>query len=409
MQHHHSVLQNGLNIVTTTMPDTQVVSTNLWVKAGARDETKEQNGIAHFLEHMAFKGTNKRSAQDIAIAFDQVGGFLNACTSREHTIYYAQTLKEDAPLAIDVLADIIQHSTFDKTEMEKERQVIMQELAMSIDTPDDIIFDYFQDTLFGDHAMGRPILGPAENIQAFTPDNLRDFIGQHYAPSNMILAVAGNIEHKDVVSLAQNHFIFDDFTAKPMHSDAKYQGGQQFVQRDLEQTHLVFGYQGISYHHEDVYAIQLLSILLGGGMSSRLFQEIREKRGLAYGIQSFSSTYNDIGTFAIYASCDPKHAKEIHEVSNDILQTATNNITEEELTRAKNQVKAAFLMGYERASFRADELGRGLSCLGRIISIEETVREVNKVTVEQVSNLLSNIINNSAASIVELGPKASIS
>lgn len=398
-----TTLDNGLNVISTRMKDTDTVSLDIWVKTGSRDETLEQNGISHFLEHMAFKGTARRSAKDIAESFDNIGGFLNASTSREHTVYYAKVLKDNVDIAVDVLADILQYSTFDKKELERERGVILQEVAMTIDAPDDIIFDYFQETAYKDQALGRPVLGSTSNIASFTSDDMSNFINTHYSVEDILFSVAGNVEHARVVELANKHFTSLHTHKRPPKQSGKYTGGSYLQQRDLEQVHLVLGFEGVSYLSRDLYAIQILSILLGGGMSSRLFQEVREKRGLAYTVYSFNSTFLDTGTFGIYASTDPNDAGELINVVGSVLSDAANTITEEELNRAKTQARSSLLMGYESSSFRADEMGRNMSCLGRHITKKEILRHIDNVTLSDLNRLLTTIPKSSPLTITALG------
>jgi predicted Zn-dependent peptidase len=385
------------------MKDTDTVALDIWVKTGSRDETAEQNGISHFLEHMAFKGTDRRSAKDIAESFDNIGGFLNASTSREHTVYYAKVLKQNTDIAIDVLADILQHSVFDKKELERERGVILQEVAMTLDTPDDIIFDYFQETAYKDQALGRPVLGSNANISSFTSEDMNNFMGTHYSVDDILFSVAGNIEHNQVIDLANKHFTSLKSYQRPIKQPASYTGGSYVQSRDLEQVHLVLGFEGVSYLSSDLYAIQILSILLGGGMSSRLFQEVREKRGLAYTVYSFNSTFLETGTFGIYASTDPNDVAELVNVISSVLTETAHSITEEELQRAKTQASSSLLMGYESSSFRADEMGRNMSCLGRHLTKKEILQHIDDVSQKDLVRLLMQIPQQSNLTISALG------
>ncbi len=398
-----SILDNGFRIASTTMSDTDTVSLNIWVKTGSRDENEKENGLSHFLEHMAFKGTEKRSAQNIAESFDNIGGFLNASTSREFTIYYAKVLKEDVDVAIEILADIMQNSVFDHKELERERGVILQEIAMTNDTPDDIIFDRFQETAYNDQAIGRSILGSNNNVANFKSEDMHNFMHSNYSVNEMLFAVAGKIEHDHLLEITDKNFYKLKKTEKPLQQKAKYTGGFFTEERNLEQVHLILGFETISYLTDDIYALQLLSILLGGGMSSRLFQEVREKHGLAYSIYSFSSHFNDTGTFSVYASCDPKDVGDLTKIVGNVLNNTSLSISEEELIRAKNQARAALLMGYERSSFRADELGRNIACFGRDISKAETLAKIDAVNSTEVLNLLKQIIKSPNPTVAALG------
>ncbi len=278
------ILDNGLRVVTDRMPSVESATIGIWAAVGTRDESAATNGVAHMLEHMAFKGTERRRAEDIAIEIETVGGHLNAYTSREHTAYYAKVLKADVPLALDLLADIIQHATFEEVELERERAVILQEIGQAHDTPDDVVFDHFQEIAYPDQAIGRPVLGRVEVVRDMARDVIVDYLRAHYAPSRLVLAAAGNVEHAMITDLAAA--AFDGLSGEPskVAAPARYGGGEYREARSLEQAHLVLGFDGIGFHDPDYYAMSVFSTLLGGGMSSRLFQEVREKRGLCYAI-----------------------------------------------------------------------------------------------------------------------------
>lgn len=398
-----SILKNGLTVATTTMPNTGTVVINIWVKTGSRYETLAQNGMSHFLEHMAFKGTKTRTSKDIAESFDNIGGYINASTSREHTVFYTKILMEHAELAMDILADILQNSIFDPVELERERGVILQEIAMTHDTPDDIIFDYFQETAFSDQPIGRSILGQPENIQRFCQDDFREFMTDYYGANNMVLSIAGNITHTQSTALAERYFGHLAPSHPTIVPPCQYKGGVFSQNRDLEQLHFVMGFEGFSYRHPEVYTVQLASILLGGGMSSRLFQEIREKRGLAYSVYSYQSTYCDAGMFAIYTSTNPSDIIECMDVIRDVTHNAITQVTEAELNRAKMQMKASLIMGYESTGFCADEVGRNLCCLGRHIPKEELIATIERITCNDVTRILDSIIHDKPVTIAALG------
>ena len=296
-----TTLASGLRIATATMTNVETASVGVWVDVGARYEAAEVNGVAHMLEHMAFKGTQQRSARGIAEAIENVGGQLNAYTSREQTAYYARVLADDVPLAVDLLADILQHSVFDEEELARERGVVVQEIGQVRDTPDDLVFDQFQETAFPGQALGRSILGPPEVIAAMPRTALIDYMARHYGPKRMVLAAAGKIEHARVVELGERLFGELPAASDDQGEPAEYRGGERREERDLEQAHLLLGLPAFAYTDDDFYALQVLSAMLGGGMSSRLFQEVREKRGLAYSIFSFASCYRDTGFLGIYA------------------------------------------------------------------------------------------------------------
>ncbi|MDE2513594.1 MAG: insulinase family protein, partial [Alphaproteobacteria bacterium] len=290
-----SRLANGMRVVTDAMDSVETVSLGVWVDVGTRHEPKEINGVAHVLEHMAFKGTTRRSALEIAAEIEAVGGHLNAYTSREHTAYYVKVMKPDVPLAVDILADILQHSTFEPAELERERAVILQEIGQAQDTPEDIIYDYLQEQAFPDQPMGRPVLGRAAIIRAIARDAVAGYLTRNYAAPGMVLAAAGNCDHDTVVALAERAFAMLPKRGHAATEPARYVGGEYREDRDLEQVHVLLAFPGFTFTDPDYHAASVVSAALGGGMSSRLFQEIREKRGLVYSIYSFSHSYSDGG------------------------------------------------------------------------------------------------------------------
>ncbi|MTJ83918.1 MAG: insulinase family protein [Telmatospirillum sp.] len=379
-----TTLDNGLTVVTDRMPTVETASLGVWVDAGTRHETADINGISHLLEHMAFKGTERRSAQRIAEEIEAVGGHLNAYTSREHTAYYAKILKEDVGLAVDIIADILQHSSLDAEELAREQAVVVQEISQSIDTPDDIIFDHFQSTAYPGQAVGRPVLGTAELVRSMSRQTLSGYMRENYGAARMILAAAGNLEHDAVVDLATRHFnaLPPDRSVTP--DAARYVGGDYREARDLEQVHLVLGFDGVAYDDRDFYSASVLSTLLGGGMSSRLFQEVREKRGLVYSIYSFTASYTDGGLFAVYAGTGEEEAAEVIPVVCDEIMKVTRAIGADEVQRARAQLKSSLLMAMESTSARCEQLARQLQAYGRLIPVEEMVAEVEAVDVDRV-------------------------
>lgn len=396
-------LANGIKLVTKHMPHTQSISTSVWVASGSRYEEKEYNGIAHFLEHMAFKGTKRRTAKQIAEEFDNIGGHFNAATGRETTLYYAKTLKNDAHVAVDILADIMQNSIFDEEELERERGVILQELAMTADTPDDIIFDHFQATAYPDQSFGRPILGTEKLIRSVKKQDFINYISDQYFGENIVIAIAGNIEDSGIEKLIEEKFVSINNGKKRGFKKAEYKGGIYKEQRDLEQVHIVFGFQGINYLSDEIYKAQLLSIVLGGGMSSRLFQEVREKRGLAYSISSYNSSYADCGMLNVYAGASPDKANELLEVVKEELHKACKNIEQKELERARAGITSSLIMSRELSGAVADDLGRCFTCFGRYISLEEHLEKINAVETEDLSQLLEKIITSSTPTFAAIG------
>src|ERR1700731_3015696 len=306
-----STLTNGLRVATDRVDTVDTVSLGIWIDVGTRHEPAAINGVAHLLEHMAFKGTERRSALAIAEEIEAVGGHLNAYTSREHTAYYAKVLKENVALGVDILADILQHSAFDSKELERERTVILQEIGQAIDTPDDIIFDLFQERAFPDQAMGRPVLGRAEIIRRIDRDTVAGYLQRHYAAPGMLLAAAGNVDHEALLALVRPSFGELSGQRVQRNDSARYVGGELREERELEQVHVVLGFPGFAFGDRDYYAASVVSSALGGGMSSRLFQEIREKRGLVYSIYSFTHAYSDGGLFGVYAGTGEDEVAEL--------------------------------------------------------------------------------------------------
>ncbi len=388
-------LGNGLRVVTDRMPSVESATIGIWAAVGTRDESAETNGVAHLLEHMAFKGTERRRAEDIAIEIEAVGGHLNAYTSREHTAYYAKVLKADVPLALDLLADIIQHATFEEVELERERAVILQEIGQAHDTPDDVVFDHFQETAYPDQAIGRPVLGRAEVVRDMTRDAVVDYLRTHYAPSRLVLAAAGNVEHGMITDLAAA--AFDGLSGEPSAAPApaRYGGGEYREDRSLEQAHLVLGFDGIGFHDPDYYALSVFSTLLGGGMSSRLFQEVREKRGLCYAIYSFASCYVDGGLFGIYAGTGEEQVEELIAVVCDQLCRLADGggqaIEEAELARARAQLKSGILMSLESTSARCERLGQQMLVYGRPIGVDEVVAGIEAVDAEAARRVAARL------------------
>jgi len=374
-----TTLSNGFRIVTDTMPGLQSATVGIWVGAGARHETAAQTGIAHFLEHMAFKGTARRSAREIAEAIEDVGGYINAYTSRETTAYYARVLAADVPLALDVIADIVLNPAFDPAEIETERHVILQEIGQALDTPDDIIFDWLQETAFPDQPMGRPILGPAENVAGFKAPDFRGFVQGHYTPARMILAAAGAVDHARLVDAAEALFGGLPARAAPAQLPARFAGGERRELRDLEQVHLAMAFPAPAWSDPDLYTAQIYATLMGGGMSSRLFQTLREEAGLCYSVFAQASAHEDAGILTLYAGTGAEDVAELAERTIAELRRAPGDITRAEVDRARAQMRAGLLMGQESPSARAERLARHLAIWGRVPPIEEIVARIDAV------------------------------
>jgi predicted Zn-dependent peptidase len=397
-------LSNGLRIVTERMPGLQSASVGLWVGAGGRHERPEQNGIAHFLEHMAFKGTGRRSALQIAEEIEDVGGYINAYTSREVTAYYARVLEADTALAVDVLADILRNPLFEEREIETERHVILQEIGQAHDTPDDVIFDWLQEKAYPDQALGRTILGECDRVQRFGRADLTAFVQEHYGPDQLILSAAGAVDHDALV--AQAEALFGDMVSRPAQEAdvARFHGGEARRVKDLEQAHMALAFEAPGYRDPGFYAAQIYSIALGGGMSSRLFQEIREKRGLCYTIFAQNGAYADTGLTTIYAGTSGAEMAELAHLTVDEMKRAAEDMTEAEIERARAQMKAGLLMGLEGSSSRAERMARMVQIWGEVPPIEKTVARIDAVTREDVLAFARDQAATAGAALALYGP-----
>ena len=392
-----TTLDNGFRIVTERMPGLKSASLGVWVCAGCRNERLQQNGIAHFLEHMAFKGTKKRNALQIAEAIEDVGGYINAYTSREMTAYYVRVLEDDVPLALDVISDIVLNSVFDPKELEIERGVILQEIGQSLDTPDDIIFDWLQDTAYPDQAMGRAILGSTENVRSFSREDLQNFVTEHYGPEQMVLSAAGSVDHDALVEEARS--LFGDLNRTPKFSNepSKFIGGEVRVIKDLEQAHFALSFESASYLDDNIYTAQIYSTALGGGMSSRLFQEIREKRGLCYSIYASAGAFADSGMMTIYSGTSSNDISGLANITIDEIKRSASDMTDEEVARSRSQMKAGMLMGLEGASARCERLARTILIFNRVPDLDEIVSKIDAVNAEHVKEFAQNLCNSSVA------------
>jgi predicted Zn-dependent peptidase len=403
MSIHVDKLANGLTVVTDEMPNVETVSLGAWIGVGTRHEPAAINGVAHLLEHMAFKGTEKRSAYDIAQEIEAVGGHLNAYTSRENTAFYAKVLSEDAPLALDIVSDILLRPVFDEDELTRERAVVLQEIGQANDTPDDVIFDRFQETAYPDQAIGRPVLGTAEIVSGIGRGTLRDYMSRHYGTGSMVVAAAGNIAHGRFLELAGE--AFGSLPQEPggEAEPAAYQGGEFREARDLEQVHVLLGFDGVSYFDPAYYTASVFSTLFGGGMSSRLFQEVREKRGLVYSVYSFVSAYRDSGMFGIYAGTGEEQTVELIPVICDELLKVADDITEEEIARARAQLKASILMSLESTGSRCEQLAQQILTYGRPLSVQEIVAKIEAVQASDLRDFAKRLAA-SRPTLASLGP-----
>jgi predicted Zn-dependent peptidase len=403
-----TTLDNGMTVITDDMPHLESASLGIWVKAGSRSETLAEHGVSHVLEHMAFKGTASRTALEIAETIENVGGDLNAATSVEHTGYFARVLREDVPLAADILSDILQNSLFDQNELDREQQVIVQEIGAARDNPDDHVFDLFQEAAFPDQPIGRTILGTVDSVKSFSPATVRDYMERNYVGDQMVVCAAGNVDHEALVDIAANRFHDLRTSGAPVPQKAKYVGGESRILSEHEQAHIVLGFEGRAYNSDGFYAAQILASILGGGMSSRLFQEVREKRGLCYSVYAFHWAFADSGIFGVAASTGEDEVTDLIPVVIDELLKATETITDEEVLRVRNQIRAGLLMSLESPSSRAGQLARQQILWGRPIPLQETVDRINRITADRVKLIARQVLDKGAFSLAGIGPVAKL-
>ena len=382
-----TVLPGGLKVVTEHIESVKSVTVGIWVKTGSRDEKEEQAGITHFLEHMLFKGTNKRTAYDIALSMEAVGGYLNAFTSTEYTCYYARCLDTQMGRALDVLTDMLGNSTFPEEEMEKEKKVVIEEMKMYRDSPDDYIFEEFSSQIFKNHPIGRPIIGYENTVSQFTRQNLLDYISSRYQAPNLLVAVAGNVNHEEVVKLVQEHVNVDSSgelinNEQPM---TDYQPESKILTKQIEQTHMIIGRRGLDFDHEDKYTLLLANTVLGGGMSSRLHQNIREKFGYCYSIGTFNQSYTDSGLFGVYIGTDKDYVDHVRElISKEFEQIGSELVPEKELQEAKSQLKGKLLLSQESMSNRMTRLAKSELYFNRFVTLDELVENIDRVSAEDI-------------------------
>ena len=392
-----TTLRSGLRVATVPMHSLETVTVGIWIHAGSRLESKADCGVAHFLEHMSFKGTTRRTAQQIAEEVEMVGGHSNAYTAKENTAYHIKLLAQDLPLAVDILGDILLNSTFTKDELERERGVILQEMAMYEDQPDEVASDRFQETAFPDQPMGRSILGFKDVVANMSAEQLRGYMSRHYSADRSVVVAAGKVDHEAFVAMIEEHFAAFSRFDTPAAEAAKYVGGVVDTKDDCEQMHSIVGWPSCSY--QDIrkhYASAALAGIFGGGMSSRLFQEVREKRGLAYSVYAFHAPYQDCGIFGFYAGTAPETASEAIAVSCDILSGMTQNITTKELEKVKAQMRAGLLMSLESSSSRAETTARQLLLFDRIIPISERLDNINALDIGEIAAWVDTMMQQTA-------------
>ena len=400
------ILDNGMTIINDEM-DVESASIGVWIGAGSSNEKKDECGIAHMLEHMAFKGTKNRNAEKIAREIEDVGGDINAYTSKEITAYYLKVLKENAELGVEILSDIIKNSTFPKEEIERERGVIISEIGQSYDAPDDRVFENFTKTAYKNQPMGRPILGTKETVSSFQKSNLKLFLNSNYTPENMVVSMSGNLNKDKFFKIVEDKFSDIKNDNKPEKVNSEWTTGFIAEDRDLEQTQLVFGVEGLKNIDINRFSLRALSIILGGGMSSRLFQEIREKKGLCYSIFSFAQMQNSSGVFGFYAGTSPKDVDYLLESSLTELKKIKNFISTEELNKAKAQMKSGFIMGHESNSSRSEYFAKNMINFGKIIGTDEIISSIDKISINSIYDLCDKLLTSANPVLSVIGPDAS--
>lgn len=399
-------LPSGLTVVTESMPHLESVALGVWIKSGSRNETQEEHGIAHLLEHMAFKGTARRTARQIAEEIENVGGEVNAATSTETTSYYARVLKDHVPLAVDILADILTESAFDGEELEREKNVILQEIGAADDTPDDVVFDRFSEAAYADQTIGRTILGTPETVLSFQSDQIRHYMARNYTTDRMFVIAAGAVDHDSFVKQVEERFatLPQRPVVTPVMDPARYIGGETRVTRDLMDTQILLGFEGKAYHMRDFYCSQILANILGGGMSSRLFQEVREIRGLCYSVYAFHWGFSDTGIFGIHAATGGENLPELVPVIIDELKKCSEKIDQQEIERARAQIRAQLLMGQESPAARAGQIARQMMLYGRIIPNNEMMERLEGITTQRLTDLAGRLFFDTKPTLSAIGP-----
>lgn len=407
-----TVLPGGLRVVTETLPTVRSATFGIWVGVGSRDETPVLNGATHYLEHLLFKGTERRSALEISAALDAVGGEMNAFTAKENTCYYARVLDTDLPLAIDVVCDMLTGSLIRPEDVEAERGVILEEMAMAEDDPGDVVHDLFAKVIYGAAPLGRPILGTQETVKGLTRDQIAGFFKRRYKPEHLVVAAAGNLDHRVVVKQVEAAFapLLAKSDAAPTEArrgvkEVRTTGRVEVLNRSTEQAHLVLGVPGVPRHDERRWALGVLNAALGGGMSSRLFQEVREKRGLAYSVYSYSSSYADSGQFGIYAGCQPKRVEEVLRICREELaKVVAEGITEEELSRAIGQISGSTVLGMEDTGSLMNRIGKAELSYGHHLSVDDMLAKIAAVTLEDVHAVARDVLGAHKPSLALIGP-----
>lgn len=401
-----TVLDNGVRILSEEIPHVRSVSTGIWVNVGSRDESDQNSGISHFIEHMMFKGTERRTPKDIAEELDAVGGHLNAFTTKEYTCYHTKVLDEHFDLAVDLLSDMLFNSTFSQQDLEREKNVIIEEIKMYEDAPDELVHDIFSNTIWRGHPLGRSIIGSEEIIRSLSREDLISYYRQHYIPGNIVIAVAGNIKHQQVVDkLAPIFGALKPVDRVRQTTPPKGVSTLACNNKGTEQVHMIIGTPGYQLQHQDIYVVQILNTVLGGGLSSRLFQGIREQRGLVYSVYSYHSSYHDAGLFAVYAGLSKQNVSEALElIFKELHDISQRGITADELKRVKDQLKGNLLLSLESVNSRMSRLGKSELYLGKVQTPEQIVERIYKVTNDDIQRVASDLFKEDRFTMATIGP-----
>lgn len=403
-----TILPNGITVVTESIPYVKSVSLGAWIKAGSRFETSVNQGISHFMEHMMFKGTKRRTAKELAETIDAVGGQINAFTAKEHTCYYLKMLDSHRELAVDVLSDMLLSSKLAASDVEREREVVKEEIHMYEDTPDDLVHDLHMEQVWPEHALGRKILGTLQTVGEFDCEKLRLYYQSYYRPENIVVAAAGNLEHQSFAAEIEAAFVFGDLSASSLRNDEppKFKNGSCIHEKAIEQTHICLSTPGVPQASPDIYTLHILNNILGGGISSRLFQAIREEKGLAYSVYSYQTNYSDAGLFGIYAGTRPENAPEVLRLIRMIVADLRGNgISAAELVKAKEQLKGNLLLGLENSSSRMSRLGKLEMILGKYVTLEEVINKIDAVSIEGIKEMSEKLFRTGEVCLTVLGPK----
>jgi len=400
------ILDNGIRVVCEKIPYLRSISIGIWVGTGSRNETKSNNGISHFIEHMLFKGTESRTAKDIAVTIDSIGGQINAFTGKEYTCYYAKTLDTHIDVAVDVLTDMFFNSVFKDKDINVERQVISEEINMYEDTPEDLVHDVLAEIMWNGDPLGYPILGTYESLQKIDRSTIKDYLSNNYFPSNTVIAIAGNYDEKKMLDILTKYFgnWKNDLHKPSNYKSVNYNSGVSSKNKDTEQIHLCVGFDAIEYGSDDIYPLLLVNNILGGGMSSRLFQKIREEKGLVYSIYSYPSTFMNTGAFTVYAGMNPEQFEQVSKlIMLEIKELACTGISQIEMEKSKEQLKGSYMLGLESTNSRMTSIGKSELAQGHIYTPDEILAKMDRVTIDEVDSIIKKVFKTEKISFAAVG------